>query len=164
MCVRFRSTRSCALISHAREPRVCVTTLPPDDKAVRASTGSHKITRDFSDIFFIVLWDCTSERCATNTSPSNAHWGDHKSSSSSIRSRQQLQQLKTLTHTYTFVALEKSFHRCCTHLFFIMHTYSACTRVCCAATPTTSFATHSLSGVDLKYCCEKRVWQNSHFV
>jgi hypothetical protein len=77
---------------------------------VRASTGSHKITRDFSDIFFIVLWDCTSERCATNTSPSNAHWGDHKSSSrSSIRCRQQLQQLKSLTHTYTFVALEKSF-------------------------------------------------------
>lgn len=69
------------------------------------------------------------ERCATNTSTSNAHWGDHKSSRAlpSAAGRQWLQQLKTLTHTR---ALSSRWKRAspwhCTHLFFIIHTYSAC--------------------------------------
>lgn len=126
MCVCDFSAPELRINISCERAQVCVTTLPPDDKAVRASTGSHKITRDFSDIFFIVLWDCARERalrykyfnieCTLGRS--------QKQQSSSIRSRQAAASTteNTHSHSHNFVALEKSF---CTHLFFIMHTYSA---------------------------------------
>lgn len=139
-----------------REPKFCVTTLPPDDKAVRASTGSHKITRDFSDIFFIVLWDCERALRYKYFNIECTLGRSQKQQSSSIRSRQAVASTTENTHSHsrTFVALEKSFavalHSFIFHNSHVLCMLCICTRACCAATPTTSFATHSLSTIDLR--------------